>query len=255
MKRQFVTFTKNEKIDNPNVRNFINTIAKENKVLNLEEEKEFFLKAKKSFLKGDATLKNKFIMSNALFLYKVARHYNYKFPNLSSEDLFGELYIGAHKAFDTFDLKYNSRFITWAVGYLKNSVFDYARKNNKIIKISTKVFKKGKLEVTEERIEETVNENTFTNVEFDDSLKIYQDSNNIESNMYTKELGSIVRNSLQVLSIQEQNVVKMYYGIDTPKLTKAAICNNLNLSVKEVNQKLQNSLKKLKNTTIKDYSN
>lgn len=253
MKKQFITFFKNEKIESNKTKNYINEIIEKNQMLSPEEERKLFIRAKKSSKAGNNELKNKFLLSNTLFFFKVARHYNYKFPNLKSEDLFGEIYLGASKAFDTYKAEYNSRFINWAVGYLKNSVFDYARRNNMIIKIPTRIFKNGKvpedLEIVDKH--EAEKYNIYSNTEIDECANIGTES--IEDTFMRRELSKIVIEEVGKLSDVEKEVVSSCFGINQPKMSKVSIGNKLNISQKEVNNTLNRALKKLKKTKIKDY--
>lgn len=253
MRKQFITFLKNEKVETNQTKNYINQILEKNQILTPDEEKKLFIKAKRYSKKGNDELKNKFLLSNTLFFFKVARHYNYKFPNLKSEDLFGEIYLGASKAFDTYKVEYNSRFINWAVGYLKNSVFDYARRNNIIIKIPTRIFKNGKapedLEIIDKHNAEQYN--VYSNTEIDECSNIAVES--IEDTFIRGELKKVIVEEVKKLPKIEKEVVCSCFGIEQPKISKVSIGNKFNISQKEVNDTLNKALKRLRKTKIKDY--
>lgn len=252
MKKQYVTFFKNEKVESNKTKNYINEIIEKNQILSPEEERKLFVQAKKASKRGNQELKNKFLLSNTLFFFKVARHYNFKFPNLKSEDLFGEIYLGASKAFDTYKTEYNSRFINWAVGYLKNSVFDYARKNNIIIKIPTRIFKNGKIPENMEN-HKLESYNIYSNTEIDDCKNISIES--AEDSFIRKELSKIINEEINKLTEIEKNVISLYFGMEQPKMSKTSICNKLNITSKKLENTLIRAFKKLKETKIKDYKN
>lgn len=240
MKRSCITFTRNNQLESNKTKEFISNVIKDNHVLSIDEEKKLFKKAKRESRKGNLELKNKFLMSNALFFHKVAKHYNSKFPNLSQDDLFNEIYLGAYKAFDTYKSEYNNRFITWASGYMKNFIFDYIRKNNKIVKIPTRIFKNQEIENLP--LESYYEHNIYKNVEFNDVYK----TNNFEKNVVNDELKKVVEKELNKLTDKERKVLKMYFGINSAKFNKTTICNNLHLSQKEIGDLIKSSLNKLK---------
>jgi len=270
----YTTFGENTMGVNVNFQNYINSLIRTNKVLSYEDERALILKAKN----GDEKAKTKVLMSNILYYYKVARHYHAKFPNLGIEDLFSEIYMGAEKSFDSFDLKHQARFISWATGYMKNAVIDYARRHLKLVKVPIGFFKKanqyfklsdklGKLNAKESLdlsefeasgleknyLKDSQISNTDVVDYEDNKVSIVANKESAEEDYEKEELKRVIRKALNLLDEKEKDIVVKAFGIDSPKMPITSIANEYQTNNRRINLIINASLKKMKNAEIREY--
>ena len=86
------------------------------KPLSREEEMECILKAKK----GDITARNKVLKANLRFVFDIAKVY--KGSSVSIDDLIAEGNMGMIKAIDKFDVDFGTKFISYAVWWIREYI-------------------------------------------------------------------------------------------------------------------------------------
>jgi len=79
--------------------------------------------------------RNKLIIRNQGFVWKVAKHYYKPNNHYSLDDLYMQGNIGLIDAIDRYDIKKNVKFITFAVWYIQNEIISYIRSFHTIFKL------------------------------------------------------------------------------------------------------------------------
>lgn len=100
--------------------------------LSREEEKQLIIKAQK----GDQSAMNKLIESNLKFVVKVASKFQGK--GLTLSELISEGNIGLIKAIKRFDIKRETKLITYAVWWIRQAIQYAIYEKNRLIRIPAK---------------------------------------------------------------------------------------------------------------------
>ena len=101
-------------------------------VLTKIEERKLLKKAKE----GDEWSRDRIIKCNLRFVVSIAKTYSNQ--GLSLEDLIGEGNYGLIQALDRFDLKYENKFITYAVWWIRHYIFQaISAANSGAVKLPT----------------------------------------------------------------------------------------------------------------------
>ena len=96
------------------------------KTLSREEERELGIKISQ----GDREALNKLVQHNLKFVVSMAK--NYRDKGVPFEDLISEGNLGLYHAAEKYDGNRETRFITYAVWWIKNSLNECIKKSNKI---------------------------------------------------------------------------------------------------------------------------
>ena len=222
---------------------FIKTI-KENPLLTKQQEIDLANKIKK----GDAKARQKLIESNYRLVISIAKKYHR--DELDFQDMIQESSIGLIKAVDRFDPTLGYKFSTYACWWIKQSALQYVNENtsnikvpthsrmlnskikNKIVELEERNGKQPTLEEVSNELGESVKKIKYTlhankkiaslEKSLDENstnatlLNKIEDSSvysNPEKLMESKELNSIIRESLQLLTPKEEKIIRLRFGI------------------------------------------
>ncbi|MCS7053254.1 MAG: RNA polymerase sigma factor RpoD/SigA [Ignavibacterium sp.] len=257
---------------------YLNDISKE-PLLTPEEEVELAKKAQT----GDIKAKERLILSNLRFVVSVAKQYQNQ--GLSLNDLINEGNLGLIKAVKRYDVTKGFKFISYAVWWIRQSILQALAENSRIIRLpSNKLVTINKiktaisnleqefereptpeelasvLELNIDEIKETFRFNqrkisidepiNNDDGSFSDLLS-NQDSPSPDDNLMNESLKKEISSAIKTLSLREQEVIKLCYGIDCDQPhTLEEIGLKFNLTRERVRQIKEKALRKLRRSKI-----
>lgn len=205
----------------------------------------------------------KIIKIHEKLIYKIAT----RFHNVSTEDLYQAGVIGLIKAYNNFKDNSNTKFTTYAYNYIFGEMYELSSntrtiKLNKDILRTYKKIEQAKLLLTQKYLKEPsikeislflnipemiINDiynatNTIMSLDSEETRPIYETipSNNKQTNIDIKD-------SINTLTKEEQNIIKLRYYQD---LTQSETANILGLSQVKVSRYEKKSLKKMYNYLV-----
>jgi len=223
--------------------NAFSEIIKKNPLLTKRQEFELSKKAQS----GDLKARQKLIESNYRLVISIAKKYHRK--DLDFDDLLQESSTGLLKAVDRFDPDLGHKFSTYACWWIKQAALSYineqtgsikvpthsrmlnAKIRNKVIELEKIKGKKPTIEEVASELGESVNKIRYTvkankpSVSYDneDNEKITSIKNKLpdESSfanpaevLEKKELMSIIRKNLLLLTPKEEKIIRLRFGIE-----------------------------------------
>lgn len=195
------------------------------KSLSIREEKELGARIKM----GDKEAINKLVKHNLKFVVSIAKKYRGR--GVPFEDLISEGNIGLIHAAEKFDGTKNTRFITYAVWWVKSYITELIKKTpTDEVDVEEYVFdKKNHFEKQTE----------YINEEFENKLVMLSDRN------------ASVEELLECLQDRERKIIKMFYGLDGLKeMNLDEIGQDMNLSNERIRQIKDIALIKLKTNVL-----
>ena len=216
--------------------NFKFFYANDTEVMNETELQSNFEKYKT----GDLKAREKIIKSNIRLVILIAKKYNVEGCDL--EDLVSICTIGLIKSVDTYDIKRQIRFSTYAVRCIDNEILMNIRKNK---------IKKNSIQ--------TVNIEDALLCDFEGNelkyLDILEDKNSdfvteIIDNFLSSELLSIINS----LTEKEKMLITLYFGFDGNKYKQKEIAHMLGISQSYISRLISHVLKKIKIKIMKEGS-
>ena len=230
--------------------------------------------------KGDLKSINKLITHNLRFVVAVAK--NFQGQGLPFEDLINEGNLGLMKAVGKYDESRGFRFISYAVWWIRQSILQALAEHSRIVRLPlnrvgtiskiTKTAEKLEAEVERSPNEEEIGRNLeMTRDEVIDAMKIsrrhhslnapfrdgdknslidvIEDTGQIDPDepLMAESLKDEIRQSLDTLKDREQQVIKMYFGIDRDyALTLNEIGEEFNLTRERVRQIKEKAIRRLR---------
>jgi RNA polymerase primary sigma factor len=229
---------------------------------------------------GDHDALNQLVQANLRFVVKIAREYqNQGLPLL---DLIHEGNLGLIKAADRFDETRGFRFISYAVWWIRQSILQALAEHARIVRLPlnrvglinkvnviireliqqydrepTTVEISKILEVSDKHIKEAL-VNDIHSLSLDQpfhgneesNLKDYlcnPNSQMPDSTLLSESLKAEIRRVLKTLSAREEEVIKLYFGLDLERpLTLEEIAEHLKLTRERVRQIKERALTRLR---------
>jgi RNA polymerase sigma factor (sigma-70 family) len=182
-------------------------------LLSSKEEKELVRKAKE----GDKKALDKLIISNLRFVVSIANQY--RGHGVPFADLVAAGNLGLVEASKRFDLSRDTKFITYAVWWIKQSISN--------------------------TIHDFANKNTIPVYDVEDDLVVY-DIEDLERKIVEDDLKKVISKLLEELSPKEKAVIVYMYGLNNeePKMPKE-IGEVLRIPTKIIKQIEFSALRKL----------
>lgn len=204
---------------------------------------------------------------NLRFVITVAKEYQGQGIDLG--DLISEGNLGLMKAIKTFDWSRGLRFISYAVWWVKQSIFQCLNENSRTIRLPVNIVQEVQRAKKEDKNIGDVNPkltNLAHAITFDDHINeegdtmfdlledpdaLMPDSNLDGSDMVKKQLLNI----MSVLDERENAIVRDYFGIAGTPRTLEDIGGDFGLTKERVRQIKEKALRKLRNESdaIFDY--
>ena len=208
------------------------------KPLSREEEMECILKAKK----GDIIARNKVLKANLRFVFDIAKVY--KGSSVSIDDLIAEGNMGMIKAIDKFDVDFGTKFISYAVWWIRQYMQALIQKTqtSKSIEKSDEInFPNDNVGILFDNEDEVVNKREMIMSNEDEEEK-----NEIESNHR-----AVVENLLVKLDDRERIIVENYYGLnELEEKNLEEIGDMLGISKERVRQVKLTALRKMRSEIL-----
>lgn len=200
------------------------------------------------------------IVLNEKLIYKIATRFN----NVSKEDLYQAGVIGLIKAYNNYKQNSETKFTTYAYNYIFGEMYELSNStrtiklNKDILKIYKKIEQTKQLLLQKYNKEPSLEEiSIFLNIPLKNIIDIYNATSTIMSldsteirNVYEtipckeKESNLDIKDSLEYLTEEEKNIIKLRYYND---LTQSETANILGLSQVSVSRYEKKSLKKMYN--------
>jgi RNA polymerase primary sigma factor len=208
-------------------------------LLTASEEREL---AEKAF-KGDTTAQQKLVASNLRFVLKIAKAY--KNRGIEFEDLIAEGNAGLIIASKKFDPSKNTRFITYAVWWIRQSIQKALYETGRDVKIPLS----RKDEFVSNKWKMASLNAVYNSGEDGDALETSikdERSINPEENIILQEEKEILRKGMSALTEKEQVVITMRYGLNCEGMSLSKIGKELNYSKERIRQIEKTALIKLR---------
>lgn len=240
--------------------------------------------------KGDNEALEKLVKANLRFVVTVAKQYLGQ--GIGLIDLINEGNIGLITAARKFDETRGFKFISYAVWWIRQSILQALAENSRLVRLPlnqvgnvskvnrffNKFIQENERRPSPDEVAEAlgVDDNKVNNVVFssgrhismdaplvedEDSclldLMTNQDNEVTDSTLISESMKEEVHRALNALPEREAEVIKMYFGINTPELGLEEIGNRLNLSRERVRQIKEKALSLLRHaqigTVLKEY--
>ena len=229
---------------------------------------------------GDQVALEKLTKANLRFVVSVAKQYQNQ--GLTLPDLINEGNLGLIKAAQRFDETRGFKFISYAVWWIRQSILQALAEHSRIVRLPlnrvgtiskiTKTAEKLEAEVERSPNEEEIGRNLeMSRDEVIDAMKISRrhhslnapfrdgDKNSLidvieddgqidpDEPLMAESLKDEIRQSLDTLKDREQQVIKMYFGIDRDyALTLNEIGEEFNLTRERVRQIKEKAIRRLR---------
>lgn len=240
--------------------------------------------------KGDNEALEKLVKANLRFVVTVAKQYLGQ--GIGLIDLINEGNIGLITAARKFDETRGFKFISYAVWWIRQGILQALAENSRLVRLPlnqvgnvskvnrffNKFIQENERRPSPDEVAEAlgVDDNKVNNVVFssgrhismdaplvedEDSclldLMTNQDNEVTDSTLISESMKEEVHRALDALPEREAEVIKMYFGINTPELGLEEIGNRLNLSRERVRQIKEKALSLLRHaqigTVLKEY--
>lgn len=228
-------------------------------VLSRKDEQILF---KKYFKTNDIRIKNKIILSNLRFVFQEAA--KFQWSEMTLLDLIEEGIIGLMKAIDKFNPDKKIRFISYAVWWIRQSIWDAIYSKGYIVKIPASIRKRSFDENLTDK-QKNLNllfQNLMNIIHYEkktgeDSLKsllsFLPASSDFSPDMIEEKisLSKNINKILDTLTRKERIIIKMRYGLDPYKKNSLQdIALFLDVTKERVRQIQNQALVKLKTNPI-----
>ena len=230
--------------------------------------------------KGNQDALDKLVRANLRFVVSVAKQYQNR--SLPLNDLINEGNLGLMKAAGRFDETRGFKFISYAVWWIRQSILQALAEHSRIVRLPlnrvgtiskiTKTAEKLEAEVERSPNEEEIGRNLdMTSDEVIDAMRISRrhhslnapfregDKNSLidvieddgqidpDEPLMAESLKDEIRQSLDTLKDREQQVIKMYFGIDRDyALTLNEIGEEFSLTRERVRQIKEKAIRRLR---------
>ena len=253
-------------------------------LLTKEEEITVATEAKK----GNKQAIDRLVIANLRFVVSVAKQYQGQ--GLSLIDLVNEGNIGLIKAANKFDVDRGFRFISYAVWWIRQSILQAISDQSRTIRLpmnqihsSTKIFKtiqefqqknerppsneelENILDIPAEKINKIINSNNkvvsvdtpFKGDEEGTLVDVIPNHNSphADSELIKESNKKGIDIILNVLGNREQDIIRMYFGIDCKPMTLEEIGNKFGVTNERARQIKEKTLNTLKSKYINQIKN
>ena len=264
---------------------YLQEIGKE-ELISVEEEVELAQRIRK----GDQEALERLTKANLRFVVSVAKQYQNQ--GLSLPDLINEGNLGLIKAAEKFDETRGFKFISYAVGWIRQSILQALAEQSRIVRLPlnqvgslnkiNKAFARfeqehertpsaeelaTELELPKEKVTDTLRvagrhisvDAPFADGEDNSLLDVLvnTDSPNADRGLINESLAKEVERALEILTEREQDIIRYFFGIGTSEMTLEEIGEKFDLTRERVRQIKEKAIRKLRQSarsnTLKSY--
>ena len=210
---------------------------KKYKPLTKAKEKRLLKKCKKGNLKA----KNEILEANLRFVFDIAKHYTGRGVPIS--ELISDGNIGLLRAIEKFDESKDVKFISYAVWWIRQAMFESIKRRNAINFVEIEPNTDNDSSMDKKLIEDDEDDVSFNND--------FSNENDEKSIEVSENQRNIITSLIGTLSDRERDIVENYYGInDKKELTLTDIGKKYNLSSERVRQIKLNAIRKLRSKIL-----
>ena len=240
------------------------------KVMTAERERELsaLMQSDSVTDKQKESIKKEIIEGNLRFVITVAKQYQNQ--GVDFPDLVAEGNLGLIKALNNFDWTKNLRFISYAVWWIKQSIFQSLNEHSRTIRIPVNVVQdlqkeKKRVEKTGDKMGDrfanlpyTINLEHQINEEGDTLIDLIENKDSMRPDEIfntSTQLKDSLSNIMNILDEREKQIVEDYYGISGTPRTLEDIGSDFSLTKERVRQIKEKALRKLRNesSNLFDY--
>lgn len=217
---------------------YLDEIGRES-LLSAEEERALSEK----ILQGNSRALNKLVEANLRFVVKIASQYRGK--GLSMEDLVSEGNLGLMKAAGKFDASKGTRFVNYAVVYIRQFIEKAIEQQTGLYALPKDV--KNELHARQQSQPLSVDAplGHRTNMSLL-SVIINQDAPFADERLHSETIQDAIEYALETLDERESRVVNAFFGIDQEHETMAEIAEDMDLKRERVRQIRDKAVRKLR---------
>ena len=210
---------------------------KKYKPLTKAKERRLLKKCKKGNLKA----KNEILEANLRFVFDIAKHYTGRGVPIS--ELISDGNIGLLRAIEKFDESKDVKFISYAVWWIRQAMFESIKRRNAINFVEIEPNTDNDSSMDKKLIEDDEDDVSFNND--------FSNENDAKSIEVSENQRNIITSLIGTLSDRERDIVENYYGInDKKELTLTDIGKKYNLSSERVRQIKLNAIRKLRSKIL-----
>lgn len=221
------------------VRAYYDDLSRRCRPVSRKEEERLFQQLRK----GDESARNKILESNLRFVFDMARKYSGRGVEIS--ELISEGNMGLIKAIDRFDPDKGTKFISYAVWWIRQAMSEVVRKNGVISN-----YEIGHYDEDEELFDKN---SPISDIEDDvEKINSYEPYSDDGDSIRRLESDRVVNTVLlSCLNTRERDVIESYYGIGGKgELTLREIGEKYNLSSERIRQIKKQGFRKLRTKAL-----
>ena len=226
------------KMDESGLNKYLDDIGRES-LLSAEEERRL----SERILQGDARALNKLVEANLRFVVTIANQYKGK--GLAMDDLVSEGNLGLMKAAGKFDASRGTRFVNYAVVYIRQFI-------ERAIDQQTGLYK-----VPKDAVNAAVARQQSSPLSVDAplghranmsllSVLVNQDAPMADERVYSETIEEAIEYALTSLDERESRVINAFFGINQEHETMAEIAEDMDLKRERVRQIRDKAVRKLR---------
>ena len=256
---------------------YLQEIGKED-LITVEEEVELAQRIRK----GDQKALEKLTRANLRFVVSVAKQYQNQ--GLSLPDLINEGNLGLIKAAEKFDETRGFKFISYAVGWIRQSILQALAEQSRIVRLPlnqvgslnkiNKAFSRfeqenerrpspeelaDSLDLPAEKVADTLRvsgrhisvDAPFVEGEDNSLLDVLvnDDSPIADRTLINESLSTEVERALSTLTERERDIIKLFFGINTQEMTLEEIGEKFGLTRERVRQIKEKAIRRLRHSS------
>jgi RNA polymerase primary sigma factor len=231
---------------------YFKKIAEKYPVLSAQEQRELLIQSKE----GNKTAREKLILSNIRFAIFVSSKYKFYVEKFGLDSLISEGLMGINHAIDTYNLKYNINFISYAGFWIKQYISKFANTESNMVRIpyhlQSKLTKYRQLLSNgydefyskaysglkdSEYLNNLSNQSSLERLN-GETIEVVDETIDIENNIVNKSLIKSIIKRLDYLKEKDRFIIEHRWGINNnPKLTLKEIAKILDMSIENVRQR------------------
>ena len=216
--------------------NYLDEIGRQ-KLLSDEQEREL----SERIHQGDQRAISQLVEANLRFVVKLAA--SYRGRGLDMDDLVSEGNIGLLNAATKFDASRGTRFVNYAVPYVRRQMERAIEQQNGLYKLPKDADRQARQNGHPLSVDAPLGSRSSVSLL---SVLINQDAPQADERVYSEAIEHAVEFALQSLSERETQVINRFFGIDREHETMAEIAEDLDLKRERVRQIRNHAIRRLK---------
>jgi len=236
----------------------------DHRILSSNEEFELFQQYSQT---KSPKIKNKIVEYNLKFAIKCSRAYINKYSHVDPADLTGYAMMGLIESVDKFDHTRGTKFISFAVWWIKNFIIRHVETNESMIRYPANLHRQAQEKINEKNVTDEVTlmfhnikggyslnqplSDEYNGKSFDELLES-PEYFCPDSHMDDERLKAIIEDCMQDLTHEEKYIIRETFGfIVGEKRTIKSVADELNIPQEKVRYIKNASVKKIKNRLVK----